>query len=83
MDDKTKQALKQFVKQGGELTALGFVLVLSTALGLAIGVGLDRWLVVTRPWCTIGFILFGVVTGFYQVIQTIQRKTPGPPKGGS
>jgi F0F1-type ATP synthase assembly protein I len=76
MDEKTKQALKQLVQQGAGLTALGFVLVITTAVGLAAGVFLDRWLVVTRPWGTILGILFGVVAGFYNILNSIRPPAP-------
>jgi ATP synthase protein I len=44
-------------------STVGLTLVVSTFVGLAIGVFLDR-VFGTRPWLTIIFLLVGIGTGF-------------------
>ncbi len=51
------------IKQLVRLSAIGVTLVAATAIGLAIGYGLDRWLG-TSPWLTLTFLLFGIRAGF-------------------
>jgi ATP synthase protein I len=53
-------------------SGLGFTLVACTAIGLAIGVGLDRWWHST-PWATLIFLLIGIVSGFWQIIKEMNR----------
>jgi len=42
----------------------------ATAIGLAIGYGLDRWLG-TSPWLTLVFTLFGIVGGFLNLFRDV------------
>ncbi len=50
------------------LGSLGFTLVACTLAGLAIGFFLDQWLD-TAPGFTIGFLIFGISAGFFNMIQ--------------
>ena len=44
-------------------STIGLEMGLSAALGLVIGMALDRWLD-TKPWLMILFLFFGFVAGF-------------------
>jgi len=54
-------------KNVGAAGSLGFTLVASTFLGLAVGYFLDKWLD-TAPSFTIGLLCFGIGTGFFNMI---------------
>ncbi|MBI4536931.1 MAG: AtpZ/AtpI family protein [candidate division NC10 bacterium] len=63
-------------RQLARLSTLGISMVAATAIGLAIGYGLDR-LLSTRPWLTLLFTLFGIAAGFlnlFRDVGLIQRK---------
>lgn len=63
-------------RQLARLSSIGIALVAATAIGLAIGVGLDRWLS-TGPWLTLLFTLFGIAAGFlnlFRDVGLIQRR---------
>lgn len=51
---------------------VGINMVAATFAGLAIGYGLDK-LFNTSPWCTISFLLLGIVSGFIQLFRTALR----------
>ena len=53
-------------------SSLGITMVVSTAIGLAIGIGLDRWWK-SAPWATIIFLFIGVAAGFWQIIKEIRK----------
>jgi ATP synthase protein I len=59
-------------RQIGSLASLGITFVVSTAIGLAIGYQLDRWLK-TSPWLTILFLLFGIAAGFVNLFRETAR----------
>jgi ATP synthase protein I len=46
--------------------------VVCTAIGLAIGLWLDRWWH-SAPWATLAFLLLGIVSGFWQVIKEMKK----------
>lgn len=52
------------------LSSLGFVLVVCIALGLGVGIFLDRRFG-SHPACTLVFLVLGIIAGFYQVIKEI------------
>jgi len=58
------------IKQLVRLSTIGVALVAATAIGLAIGYGLDRWLG-TSPWLTLTFLLFGIVAGFLNLFRDV------------
>ena len=66
MPDEEPSALKQLAR----LSTVGVALVVATAIGLAIGYGLDRWLG-TNPWFTLVFTLFGIVAGFLNLFRDV------------
>jgi ATP synthase protein I len=58
------------LRQLGRLSTIGVSLVAATAIGLAIGYGLDRWLG-TSPWLTLIFTLFGIAAGFLNLFRDV------------
>jgi ATP synthase protein I len=66
MPDEEPSVLKQLAR----LSTIGVALVAATAIGLAIGYGLDRWLG-TSPWLTLTFTLFGIVAGFINLFRDV------------
>ncbi len=58
------------LKQLARLSTIGVTLVAATAIGLAIGYGLDRWFG-TSPWLTLTFTLFGIVAGFVNMFRDL------------
>ena len=58
------------LKQLARLSTIGVTLVAATAIGLAIGYGLDRWFG-TNPWLTLLFTLFGIVAGFVNLFRDL------------
>ena len=66
MPDEEPSLLKQLAR----LSTIGVALVAATAIGLAIGYGLDRWLG-TSPWLTLVFTLFGIAGGFLNLFRDV------------
>ncbi len=60
------------IRKLGWLSSVGIVLVACIFFGLAIGYYLDKWLH-TTPWFTLGFLLFGVIAGFWNSFEIIMR----------
>jgi ATP synthase protein I len=58
------------IKQLVRLSTIGVTLVAATAIGLAIGYGLDR-LFGTSPWLTLTFLLFGIAAGFLNLFRDV------------
>lgn len=54
------------------IASMGINLVLSSAVGLAIGYYLDKWLK-TTPILLIVFFAIGTFAGFYQIYKDIKR----------
>ena len=57
-------------KQLARLSTIGVTLVAATAIGLAIGYGLDRWFG-TNPWLTLTFTLLGIAAGFVNLFRDL------------
>ena len=66
MSDEEPSVLRQLAR----LSTVGVALVAATAVGLAIGYGLDRWLG-TSPWLTMVFTVFGIVAGFLNLFRDL------------
>jgi ATP synthase protein I len=60
------------MKALGMLASLGIAMVVSTFIGLGIGIYLDKFFG-TRPWLTIIFLLFGIAAGFRNIYQTAKK----------
>jgi ATP synthase protein I len=61
-------------RQVGILVGLGLTLVAATAIGVALGILVDRWLG-SSPWGLVLGLLLGVTAGFRQVLRDIWRAT--------
>lgn len=70
---------KSFFKQLLEASTVGLNIVISTFVGLAMGLGLDKYVMPkiglsTFPWLTIIFLLIGIIAGFRELVR-IARKS--------
>jgi ATP synthase protein I len=66
MPDEEPSVLRQLTR----LSTIGITLVAATAIGLAIGYWLDRW-IGTSPWLTMVFTLFGIAAGFLNLFRDL------------
>ncbi len=73
MPDEEPSVLKQLAR----LSTIGVTLVAATAIGLAIGYGLDR-VFGTSPWLTLTFTLFGIAAGFVNLFRDVGMMGRGP-----
>jgi len=73
MPDEEPSVLRQLAR----LSTIGVTLVAATAIGLAIGYGLDRAFS-TTPWLTLTFTLFGIVAGFVNLFRDVGMMGRGP-----
>jgi ATP synthase protein I len=69
---------KSVFKQLLQASTVGLNLVISTIIGLAIGYGLDyamdKWFGIhTKPWLTIIFLLFGIISGFRDLVRMAKK----------
>ncbi|HYA02372.1 MAG TPA: AtpZ/AtpI family protein [Syntrophobacteria bacterium] len=58
-----KEDTRKLLRLVGLASTVGLTLVLSTVIGLAIGIWLDR-VFKTGPWLTLVFLVLGIVAGF-------------------
>jgi F0F1-type ATP synthase assembly protein I len=65
--------------QVGEYTSLAFMLPAATLIGYGIGYLLDRALGTT--FLKVIFLIFGMASGFLQVIRQVQKDTKDSDKG--
>jgi ATP synthase protein I len=56
----------------GELSSIGFALVVATVIGLVVGYWLDRWLG-TAPWLMLIGLGFGIAAGFVNLFRSVKR----------
>ncbi len=68
MEEKDRKLLRTVAM----LSTLGLAMVLSTVIGLFIGLALDRWLG-TSPWLTGIFLLIGIIAGFRNLFLYARR----------
>jgi ATP synthase protein I len=54
------------------LASMGIALVVTTFLGLVVGLYLDR-VFGTQPWLMIVFLILGIAAGFRNIYVTIKR----------
>jgi ATP synthase protein I len=55
-----------------ELSSLGLVLPSSIAVGLVIGILLDRWLG-THPWLLLSFTVLGIISGITSLFRALRK----------
>ena len=63
---------RKLVRMLGVLSTVGLTLVFATAIGLYIGLKLDKWFG-TSPWLTAVFVLFGLIAGFRNLFVYAKR----------
>lgn len=63
---------KKYLLQMADLVSMGWAMVLSIALGLIVGVYLDKKLE-TEPLCTLLFLFIGILAGFRIMYKTYKR----------
>ena len=68
MKKDTKRALRELAYY----SSLGLSVSLSIFIGLAVGIYLDRRFE-TSPWCTLVFLLLGIIAGFRNIAITIRK----------
>ncbi len=68
MEKETRGLLRQL----GKVSIIGIEMVVSTFVGLAIGVYLDGKFD-TNPWLTLIFLIVGIVAGFRNVFREIKK----------
>jgi len=80
MPDEEPSVLRQLAR----LSTIGVTLVAATAIGWAVGYGLDRWLG-TDPWLMLVFTLFGIAAGFLNLFRDVGMLGRGgrPPSGSN
>jgi ATP synthase protein I len=60
------------MKALGSLASMGIAMVVSTFIGLAMGIYLDKFFG-TAPWLTIIFLLLGIAAGFRNIYLTARK----------
>lgn len=69
---------KSFFKLLLEASTVGLNIVLATFIGLAMGLGIDKYIMPriglsTFPWFTIIFLLIGIIAGFRELIRMAKK----------
>ena len=57
---------KRLIKSLGMISTMGISVVVAIAIGVYIGVKLDKWLG-TAPWFFFIFLFFGIIAGFRNI----------------
>jgi len=68
MKKETKRSLRELAYH----SSLGLSVSLSIFIGLAVGIYLDRRFE-TSPWCTLGFLVLGIIAGFRNIAIAIRK----------
>lgn len=61
-----------FFKGLAMLASMGIAMVVSTFIGLLIGIYLDKFFD-TKPWFTIIFLFFGIAAGFRNIYEMTKK----------
>lgn len=61
-----------FFKGLAMLASMGIAMVVSTFIGLVMGIYLDKYLG-TKPWLTIIFLIFGIAAGFRNIYEMTRK----------
>ncbi len=69
-----KEDTRRLLRLVGLASTVGLTLVLSTVIGLAIGIWLDR-VFNTGPWLTLVFLVLGIVAGFRNFYRFMTKST--------
>lgn len=54
------------------IASMGIAMVVSTLIGLVIGIYLDRFFD-TKPWLTLIFLIFGIAAGFRNIYEMTRK----------
>jgi ATP synthase protein I len=68
MKKETKRSLRELAYY----SSLGLSVSLSIFIGLGVGIYLDRRFE-TSPWCTLIFLVIGIIAGFRNIAMVIRR----------
>ena len=68
-EDKNERG---FFKGLAMLASMGIAMVVSTFIGLIIGIYLDKYFD-TKPWLTIIFLIFGIAAGFRNIYELTRK----------
>ena len=68
MKKDTKRAFRELAYY----SSLGLSVSFSIFIGLAVGIYLDRRFE-TSPWCTLGFLVLGIIAGFRNIAIAIRK----------
>jgi len=68
-----KDDTRKYLRQLANASTIGFQVVFSILIGLAIGVWLDSKFE-TSPWLTLLFLVFGVAAGFLNYYRFIREQ---------
>ncbi len=79
MNDK-KQREEGPLKGLGTLASMGVTLVVSTFIGLLIGIYLDKFFD-TKPVLTLVFLVFGIISGFKSMYTAAKKYGDSSDKG--
>jgi ATP synthase protein I len=69
-----KEDTRKLLRLVGLASTVGLTLVLSTVIGLAFGIWLDR-VFNTGPWLTLVFLVVGIVAGFRNFYRFMTKST--------
>jgi ATP synthase protein I len=64
---------RRYLKELAYYSSIGFSVVLSTVIGLAIGLWLDRRVFDTSPWFTMIFLFLGIIAGFRNIYLAMKK----------
>ena len=67
-----KKDTADLVRRLGKVSIIGIEMVVSTFVGLAIGIFLDKTFE-TSPWFTFFFLLIGIAAGFKNMFREIKK----------
>jgi F0F1-type ATP synthase assembly protein I len=64
---------KEILRILGNVSSMGISVVVAIAIGVAIGLQLDKWLN-TAPWFFFIFLFFGIVAGFRNIYRISSKE---------
>ncbi len=67
-----RKGTKRSLRELAYYSSLGFSVALAIFIGLAVGIYLDRRFG-TSPWCTLGFLVLGIIAGFRNIAIVIRK----------
>jgi ATP synthase protein I len=70
---RSLKTLQRSVQRAGPAAAASYSLIGAILVLGGLGYACDRWFG-TDPWCLVGGLLLGVVTGFYQLAKAVWRQ---------